>query len=84
LYPSDDFCKRSIEHRNIGHNWRFNAPQKKQLLLYYDANKFLVDLMKIEGAVSDTVRTEVEDTLLLPWEELQRRQPEIYGQAQSV
>ena len=45
---------------------------------YYDANKFLVELIKIKGAVSDIVCAEIEDTLLLPWDELQRRQPGIY------
>ena len=34
--------------------------------------------MNIEGAVSDDVRTELEDMLLLPWAELQRRQLELY------
>jgi predicted NACHT family NTPase len=63
-----------IEHRNIGHDWQFTEAQKQQLQRYYDANEFLVDLMNIEGAISDSVRAEIEDTLLLPWDELQRRQ----------
>jgi len=67
-----------VEHRNMGHDWKFTTEQKQQLERYYDANKFLVDLMKIEGAVSENVRAEVEDTLLLPWDELQRRQSEPY------
>ncbi|HHP7243594.1 MAG TPA: NACHT C-terminal helical domain 2-containing protein [Elainellaceae cyanobacterium] len=78
-----------IEHRNIGHNWQFTKKQKQQLQSYYCANKFLVDLIDIEGdlidiegAVSNDVRAEIEDTLLLPWSELQRRQPEIYGDLQ--
>ena len=69
-----------IEHRNIGHDWKFTNTQKEQLQRYYDTNKFLVELMNIGGAVTDSVRAEIEDTLLLPWDELQRRQPEIYGQ----
>ncbi|MBE9117733.1 NACHT domain-containing protein [Lusitaniella coriacea LEGE 07157] len=67
-----------IEHRNIGHDWQFTKEQKQQLQRYYDANKFLVELMQIEGAVSESVRAEIEDALLLPWEELKRRQPGIY------
>ncbi|MBD2057666.1 NACHT domain-containing protein [Oculatella sp. FACHB-28] len=63
-----------IEYRNLGHDWQFTEVQRQQLQRYYDANKFLVDLMKIEGAVSGSVRAEIEDTLLLPWNELQRRQ----------
>jgi predicted NACHT family NTPase len=73
-----------IEHRNIGHDWQFNDQQKYQLQRYYDANRFLVKLMQIDGAVSQEVRAEIEDTLLLPWEELQRRQPDVYGQPQST
>ncbi|MBF2049925.1 MAG: hypothetical protein IGS54_21580 [Elainella sp. C42_A2020_010] len=72
-----------IQHRNIGHDWQLTAQQKQQLERYYDANRFLVDLIKIKGAVSDSVRAEIEDSLLLPWEELQRRYPETYGQSQS-
>ena len=68
-------CQVMIKHRNMGHDWHL---KKRQLERYYNANKFLVDLMKIEGAVSEDVRAEIEDTLLLPWAELQRRQPEIY------
>ena len=52
--------------------------QKLQLEHYYNANKFLVDLTNMKGAVSEDVRAEIEDTLLLPWAELQRRQPGIY------
>jgi len=63
-----------VKHRNIGHDWQFTDAQKQQLQRYYDTNKFLVELMQIEGAVSDSVRAEIEDSLLLPWEELQRRQ----------
>lgn len=72
-----------IQHRNIGHNWQFNDQQEQQLQRYYNANKFLVKLMKIEGAVSEEVRAEIEDSLLLPWSELQRRYPGTYGQAES-
>ena len=64
---------------NIGHNWQFNNQQQQELQRYYDANRFLVKLIKIEGAVSHAVRTEIEDSLLLPWDELQRRYPDIYS-----
>lgn len=68
-----------IEHRNIGHNWQFTKPQKQVLQRYYDANKFLVELLKQPGAVSDTVRQEIEDNLLLPIATLRERLPEMYG-----
>ncbi|MGK7891517.1 MAG: NACHT domain-containing NTPase [Leptolyngbyaceae cyanobacterium] len=68
-----------VEHRNIGHDWQFTDEQKQKLQRYYDANEFLVDLLKIRGAVSEKCRTEIEDGLLLPWAELQRRYPQTYG-----
>ncbi len=72
---------KPIEHRNIGHDWQFTDEQKEQLQRYYNANKFLVDLINITGAVSKNVRSEIEDDLLLPWDKLKRLHPEIYGQA---
>ena len=70
--------RQLIVERDMGYDWQFTDEQKQQLTRYYDTNKFLVELMKIEGAVSDKVRAEIEETLLLPWDELQRRQPELY------
>ncbi|MBW4538532.1 MAG: NACHT domain-containing protein [Myxacorys chilensis ATA2-1-KO14] len=67
-----------IEHRNIGHDWQFNESQEQALQSYHDANKFLVELLKEPGAVSDMVRQEIEDNLLLPIATLRQRQPEIY------
>jgi len=62
-----------IEYRNIGHDWQFTQEQQQQLQRYYEANKFLVGLTKIEGAISETCRIEIEEGLLLPWLELQHR-----------
>jgi predicted NACHT family NTPase len=69
-----------IEHRNIGYNWHSNEQQKQQLHRYYDTNQFLVKMMQIEGAVTNDVRAEIEQRLLLPLEELQRLYPDVYGQ----
>ena len=69
-----------IEHRNINHDWKLTREQKQQIQPYYKANKFLVNLMKIKGAVSEECRAEIEEGLLLPWAELQRRQPHLYGE----
>lgn len=35
--------------------------------------------MKIKGAVTKKTYDEIEDSLLLPWDELQRRYPGMYG-----
>ena len=78
-----EFRRVMIQHRNIGHDWQLTPDQTKQLQRYNDANRFLVDLINIEGAITNRVRAEIEDSLLLPWEELQRRHPQTYGQSQS-
>jgi len=68
-----------IEHRNIGHDWQFTEPQRQALQRYYDANNFLIELLKEPGAVSDPVRQEIEDNLLLPIATLQQRLPDQYS-----
>ncbi|MBD2018724.1 NACHT domain-containing NTPase [Leptolyngbya sp. FACHB-36] len=62
-----------IEHRNIGHDWQFSNAQKYLLQQYYDANKLLVDCLNSDCYVSREVRQEIEDTLLLPIEEIRKR-----------
>jgi len=68
-----------IEHRNIGYDWQLAESQEQVLHRYYDANKFLVELLKQDGAVSESVRQEIEDNLLLPIAELKRRLPDQYS-----
>lgn len=63
-----------IEYRNIGHDWQFSDEQKQLLQQYYDANKLLVDCLNSDCYVSRDVRQEIEDTLLLPIAEIQKRQ----------
>ncbi|MEM8641827.1 MAG: NACHT domain-containing protein [Cyanobacteria bacterium P01_G01_bin.54] len=72
------------KYRNMGHNWHFTQEQQQQLRRYYRANIFLTNLMKIEGAITEGCRTEIEENLLLPWAELQRRQPHLYGELESL
>ncbi|MEM9009332.1 MAG: hypothetical protein AAGE59_38255 [Cyanobacteria bacterium P01_F01_bin.86] len=79
----DQFRQVMIKYRNIAHDWNFTKEQQQQLQRYYDANNFLVDLMKIKGAVSEECRAEIEDGLLLPWAELQHRQPHLYGELKA-
>ncbi|NER94874.1 MAG: NACHT domain-containing NTPase [Symploca sp. SIO1B1] len=55
-----------IEHRNIGHDWQFNEQQQKLFNQYYNANQLLVDCLNSDCYVSQEVRQEIEDTLLLP------------------
>ncbi len=58
-----------IQHRNMGHDWQFSEQQQELLRLYYDANLLLVDCLN-SSHISPEVRTEIEDTLLLPTEML--------------
>ncbi|WP_202895389.1 NACHT domain-containing protein [Iningainema tapete] len=52
--------------RNIGHQWQFNDKQKELLLQYYTANQLLVDCLKSGCEVTPSVRSHIEETLLLP------------------
>ena len=81
MHPSTVWIEELLqvirEHRNIFYDWQFTDSQKQALQHYHDANKALVDLMK-NCNVSEEVRQEIEDTLLLPIATLQERQPELY------
>ncbi len=68
-----------IEHHNVGHEWQFTELEEQTLGFFYNANKFLVELLKQDGAVSESVRQEIEDNLLLPIAELKRRLPDLYS-----
>jgi predicted NACHT family NTPase len=63
-----------IEHDNIGHDWKFSKTQLQLLQQYYDANKLLVDCLNSDCYVSREVRQEIEDSLLLPMSEIEKRQ----------
>ena len=62
-----------IQHRNMGHDWQFNNSQKQLLQQYYDANKLLVDCLNSDCYISQELRQEIEDTLLLPIAEIEKR-----------
>ncbi len=66
-----------IKYRNIGHDWQFTIPQKELLQQYYDTNKLLVDCLNSACSVSDGVKAEIEETLLLPITEIEKRQPQM-------
>lgn len=66
-----------IKHRNIGYDWQFSKQQKELLEQYYYANKLLVDCLNSDCYVSRKVRSQIEDTLLLPIAEIERRKGEF-------
>jgi predicted NACHT family NTPase len=76
---TEQFRKLMIKHRNVGDKWEFSNAQKKLLKQYYDANKLLVDCLNSDCYVSREVRQEIEDTLLLPMSEIEKRQQGSVG-----
>lgn len=60
------------EHRKIGVLWPFSDEQKQRLQQYCDANKSLVDYLNSDCQLSDVVRQEIEETLLLSIGEIGR------------
>jgi predicted NACHT family NTPase len=63
-----------IKYRNIHHPWHFNSEQKQVLNRYYDANQLLIDCLNSNCEVTETMRKEIEATLLLNQQELDDRE----------
>ncbi len=61
-----------IKYSNIRHDWKFSPEQIELLEKYFKANKLLVDCLNSDCYVSQEVRQEIEDTLLLPQEEIEQ------------
>ena len=59
---------------NIAKDWQFSDTQKQMLWQYYEANRLLGDCLNSDCYVSREVRHEIEDTLLLPMSEIEKRQ----------
>jgi hypothetical protein len=72
-----------IKYRNVGHEWQLNDCQQKLLQQYYEANKLLVECLNNGCNVSVEVRQEIEQTLLLPKDEIERRKAEGKGTSGS-
>jgi predicted NACHT family NTPase len=62
------------KHRNIDRRWQFGDRQWGMLRAYCYANKLLVDCLNSDCYVSREVREEIEETLLLPMSEIEKRQ----------
>lgn len=67
----------AIKHRNIYHDWRFEDSQKILLEQYYFANHLLTECLHQDCYVTPEVRQEIEDTLLLPIAEIEKRKPNL-------
>ncbi|KPQ39595.1 MAG: putative NTPase (NACHT family) [Phormidium sp. OSCR] len=62
------------KYRNIHHPWQFSPEQKQVLNRYYDANQLLIDCLNSNCEITETIRQEIEATLLLPQKELDDRE----------
>ena len=58
--------------RNIGLKWNFSSKQSQLLQQYYMANNILIYCLKSQCNVTALVRTEIEETLLLPIVEIEK------------
>jgi predicted NACHT family NTPase len=63
-----------MKNRNIGSDWQLNRQDKKLLEQYSDANKLLVDCLNIDSKEISQVRKEIEERLLLPFDEKEKPQ----------
>ncbi|MEQ8463542.1 NACHT C-terminal helical domain 2-containing protein, partial [Coleofasciculus sp. E1-EBD-02] len=71
LYPHRDYWTGAL-----GNSWQPNQKQKEILQNYYDANKILIDCLNSSASVSNEIRREIEETLLLPIAEIEKRKRE--------
>ena len=70
----EDLKGTIIQYRNIHHPWQFSPEQDQVLKRYYDANQLLVDCLNSNCEVTESIRKEIEATLLLPQQELEERE----------
>ena len=65
-----------VKYRNIGHDWQFSKKQHDRLKQYSDANQFLIRCLNSNCTIRINTRQEIEETLLLPIAEIERRKCE--------
>ncbi|MEH2063319.1 MAG: NACHT domain-containing NTPase [Nostoc sp.] len=69
--PTPSPLKEMIsKHQNIQHHWHFSPEQQQLLQQYYYANQLLIDCLNSNCQVTEVVRQKIEDSLLLPTEQL--------------
>jgi predicted NACHT family NTPase len=71
-----------IQYRNIGHDWHFTIDQLNKLEKYLIPKQLLVDCLNSDCAITHSIREEIEDTLLLPIAEIEKRKSEKKEQKQ--
>ena len=67
---TDKLRETIIRHRDFGHDWRFTPTQSALLREYHDAHFLLIDCMDAARGLTNKTRQLIEDTIMLPWDEL--------------
>ena len=60
-----------INQRQIGYDWQLDDRQREKLRQYCCANQLLLDCLKSDCYISRSLRSQIEETLLLPVAELE-------------
>ena len=60
-----------IRYRHCGYNWQYNEQQQEILFQYYKLNQLLVACLNSMTYITNSVRDEIEATLLLPIAEIE-------------
>ncbi|NES00882.1 MAG: hypothetical protein F6J86_45130, partial [Symploca sp. SIO1B1] len=72
----EQYRQLAIKYRNIGFDWKFTDEQETILKLYYDANVLLVDCLVDSNHIVASLKQEIQETLLLPIAEIEKRKRE--------
>ncbi|MGB3192348.1 MAG: NACHT domain-containing NTPase [Limnoraphis sp.] len=70
----DQLRKKILQYRNIQHNWNFSVEQQETLQCYYQAHRLLLDCLNSVSNVTEVVRQEIKESLLLSIDELEQRE----------
>ncbi|MBW4694700.1 MAG: NACHT domain-containing protein [Lyngbya sp. HA4199-MV5] len=55
------------------HDWEFENKDQEKFRKYYNVNKLLVDCLNVSSSSSDETREQIEEALLLPIAEIEKR-----------
>ncbi len=69
----EKFRKIIVSYCDIAHDWNFTDSNKARIKLYWNANVFLIDCLNEDFELSDNIKKEIEETLLLPISEIEKR-----------
>jgi len=72
----EELCEVINEYKDWIHNWEFEEKQEICLQNYYYANKLLFDCLDNASGLTLELRSEIEETVLLPIAEIEKRKRE--------